>query len=100
MGQDPMGFCGPLPHKIMDIMTSPRRVVGPRRCLREARGPGEGSVPFHRDIFTLIPLLAVSNLPRLYLPPELRRSQQTFLLWVREREPLTRHAPADESAGA
>jgi hypothetical protein len=51
------------------------------------------------DILLLILLIAAGVLARLSVPPQLARIEQTFLFWARAK-PLTRHAPADETAGA
>jgi len=96
------------------------------------RGPGEGLVPFHSGILSLIPLLTVIVLTPLLRgrrgrgggcrhydgqPPLPLLSQggepcvaHPFRLFCRNishrdlfparKKPLTRHAPADESAGA
>jgi hypothetical protein len=78
---------------------SPWADNGPRGRLRESRGPGDRLVPFPIDILSLVLLIAAGILSRLSLPPQLPRIEQTFLFWAREK-PLTRHAPADETAGA
>ncbi len=46
---------------------------GPRRRVREARGPGDGLVTFPMDILLLILLIAARILSRLSLPPQSRR---------------------------
>jgi hypothetical protein len=46
---------------------------GPRRRVREARGPGNGLVPFPIDILSLILLIAARILACLSLPPQSRR---------------------------
>ena len=52
---------------------SPWGESGPRRRVREARGPGDGLVPFPMDILSLILLIAARILSRLSLPPQSRR---------------------------
>jgi len=51
------------------------------------------------DIYSLILLPAPGILAYLTRPPVLRRIEQTLLFWARAK-PLTRHAPADDTAGA
>jgi len=51
------------------------------------------------DILLLILLMAARILSRLSVPPQSRRGYQPTWLSAREK-PLTRHAPADDTAGA
>jgi hypothetical protein len=53
---------------------SPWADNGPRARVREARGPGDGLVPFPIDILSLILLIETRILSRLSLAPHMRRS--------------------------
>ncbi len=51
---------------------SPEADNGPRARVRDARGPGNGLVPFPVDILSLILLIAARILACLSLPPQSR----------------------------